>query len=119
MEAYLGSGGVAPLNNNLGAKLGRMVGNTPRSRLPCSILWQSELVPKFEIALLVPIQPPPSAYIKCQLQWVTPFPFSSPAHSKQSTSRHVILYDIFVSCSWVDTRWQYTFTHEQYIEQHN
>jgi hypothetical protein len=27
--------------------------------------------------------------------------------------------DIFVNCSWVDTRWQYTFTHKQYIEQHN
>jgi histone acetyltransferase (RNA polymerase elongator complex component) len=24
--------------------------------------------------------------------------------------------DIFVNCSWVDTRWQYTFTHKQYIE---
>jgi hypothetical protein len=27
--------------------------------------------------------------------------------------------DIFVNCSWVDTRWQYTFTHKQYIERHN
>jgi hypothetical protein len=27
--------------------------------------------------------------------------------------------DIFVNCSWVDTRWQYTFTHKQYIEHHN
>jgi hypothetical protein len=27
--------------------------------------------------------------------------------------------DIFVNCSWVDTRWQYTFTHKQYTEQHN
>jgi hypothetical protein len=26
--------------------------------------------------------------------------------------------DIFVNCSWVDTRWQYTFTHKQYIEHH-
>jgi hypothetical protein len=24
--------------------------------------------------------------------------------------------DIFVNCNWVDTRWQYTFTHKQYIE---
>jgi hypothetical protein len=31
-----------------------------------------------------------------------------------------IWYDIFINCSWVDTRWQYTFTHKQYvyIEQH-
>jgi hypothetical protein len=28
-------------------------------------------------------------------------------------------YDIFINCSWVVTRWQYTFTHKQYIEQHN
>jgi hypothetical protein len=27
--------------------------------------------------------------------------------------------DIFVNCSWVDTRWQYTFTNKQYIEHHN
>jgi hypothetical protein len=27
--------------------------------------------------------------------------------------------DIFVNCNWVDTRWQYTFTHKQYIERHN
>jgi hypothetical protein len=26
--------------------------------------------------------------------------------------------DIFINCSWVVTRWQYTFTHKQYIEQH-
>ena len=27
-------------------------------------------------------------------------------------------YDIFVNCNWVVTRWQYTFTHKQYIEQY-
>jgi archaellin len=27
--------------------------------------------------------------------------------------------DIFINCNWVVTRWQYTFTHKQYIEQHN
>ena len=26
------------------------------------------------------------------------------------------IYDIFVNCNWVVTRWQYTFTHKQYIE---
>jgi hypothetical protein len=25
---------------------------------------------------------------------------------------------IFINCNWVVTRWQYTFTHEHYIEQH-
>ena len=35
----------------------------------------------------------------------------------------VILYisctfDIFVNCNWVVTRWQYTFTHKQYIQQY-
>jgi hypothetical protein len=28
------------------------------------------------------------------------------------------LFDIFIDCNWVVTRWQYTFTHEQYTEQH-
>ena len=28
------------------------------------------------------------------------------------------IYDIFINCNWVVTRWQYTFTHRQYIEQH-
>ena len=29
-----------------------------------------------------------------------------------------LIYDIFVNCNWVVTRWQkyYTFTHKQYIE---
>jgi hypothetical protein len=31
----------------------------------------------------------------------------------------ILFIDIFVNCNWVDTRWQYTFTHKQYIEQHN
>jgi hypothetical protein len=26
--------------------------------------------------------------------------------------------DIFINCNWVVTRWQYTFTHKQYVEQH-
>ena len=26
--------------------------------------------------------------------------------------------DIFVNCNWVVTRWQYTFTQKQYIEQY-
>jgi hypothetical protein len=26
--------------------------------------------------------------------------------------------NIFINCSWVVTRWQYTFTHKQYTEQH-
>jgi len=25
---------------------------------------------------------------------------------------------IFINCNWVVTRWQYTFAHKQYIEQH-
>jgi hypothetical protein len=28
-------------------------------------------------------------------------------------------WHIFVNCNWVDTRWQYTFTHKEYIEHHN
>jgi hypothetical protein len=30
-----------------------------------------------------------------------------------------MIYDIFINCNWVVTRWQYIFTHKQYIEQHN
>jgi hypothetical protein len=30
-----------------------------------------------------------------------------------------VFCDIFVNCSWVVTRWQYTFTHKQYTEQQN
>jgi len=30
----------------------------------------------------------------------------------------LMIYDIFVNCNWVVTRWQYTFTHKQYIEQY-
>ena len=33
-----------------------------------------------------------------------------------STSAHVYDNDIFINCNWVVTRWQYTFTHKQYIE---
>ena len=29
-----------------------------------------------------------------------------------------LLYDIFINCSWVVTRWQYTFTHKQYRQEH-
>jgi hypothetical protein len=35
------------------------------------------------------------------------------------TAGAIIDIDIFVNCNWVDTRWQYTFTHKQYIEHHN
>jgi len=31
---------------------------------------------------------------------------------------HSKSYDIFINCSWVVTRWQDTFTHKQYREQH-
>jgi len=30
----------------------------------------------------------------------------------------IIDIDIFINCNWVVTRWQYTFAHKQYIEQH-
>ena len=32
--------------------------------------------------------------------------------------RTSIFDDIFVNCNWVVTRWRYTFTHKQYIEQY-
>jgi hypothetical protein len=38
-----------------------------------------------------------------------------------ATARNVTVrqfYDILINCIWVVTRWQYTFTHKKYIEQH-
>jgi hypothetical protein len=32
---------------------------------------------------------------------------------------YIIDIDMFVNSNWVDTRWQYTFTHKQYKEHHN
>jgi hypothetical protein len=35
------------------------------------------------------------------------------------TSLIFMIYDmIFINCNWVVTRWQYTFTHKQYTEEH-
>ena len=31
----------------------------------------------------------------------------------------IIIIIIFINCNWVVTRWQYTFTHKNNIEQHN
>jgi hypothetical protein len=41
------------------------------------------------------------------------------AQHKHTFNQNDIDIDIFVNCNWVDTRWQYTFTHKQYIEHHN
>jgi len=34
-------------------------------------------------------------------------------------SLFIIIIIIFINCNWVVTRWQYTFTHKNNIEQHN
>jgi hypothetical protein len=46
---------------------------------------------------------------------------SLPMHSDNFHFNFIDIIDIdmFVNCNWVDTRWQYTFTHKQYIEHHN
>jgi len=33
---------------------------------------------------------------------------------------YIVLCDmiLFINCNWVVIRWQYTYTHKQYIEQH-
>ena len=31
----------------------------------------------------------------------------------------IIIIIIFINCNWVVTRWQYTLTHKNNIEQHN
>jgi hypothetical protein len=31
---------------------------------------------------------------------------------------YILYIDIFINFNWVVTRWQYTFIHEHYIEQH-
>jgi hypothetical protein len=48
--------------------------------------------------------------------------YSSQGIINYSTQLHIVgyfrIYDIFINCIWVVTRWQYTFTHKHYIEQH-
>jgi hypothetical protein len=40
-------------------------------------------------------------------------------HSYLTILRYIYIYIyIYINCSWVVTRWQYTFTHKQYTEQH-
>jgi hypothetical protein len=34
------------------------------------------------------------------------------------SQKRIVPIDIFINCNWDVTRWQYTFTHKQYIEQH-
>ena len=41
-----------------------------------------------------------------------------PVHITIEGTRWRSWYDIFVNCNWVVTRWQYTFTHKQYIQQY-
>ena len=44
---------------------------------------------------------------------------SNPDRSVQAGPRpHPASYDIFVNCNWVNTRWQWYSTHDQYIGQH-
>jgi predicted RNase H-like nuclease len=40
------------------------------------------------------------------------------AVDRKLLKRHDDVIDVFINCSSVVTRWQYTFTHTQYIEQH-
>jgi hypothetical protein len=35
-----------------------------------------------------------------------------------SLSSTNLILDILINCNWVVTRWQYSFTHKQYTEQH-
>ena len=39
-------------------------------------------------------------------------------HSSVSLFKRTYLIDIFVNCNWVNTRWQWYSTHDQYIGQH-
>ena len=47
----------------------------------------------------------------------TSVPGNSPSQLYILTERNprekFLIYDIFINCSWVVTRWQYTFTHKQ------
>jgi hypothetical protein len=50
------------------------------------------------------------------------FPQPQWLHEQVSVSGYIdidIDIDISVNCNWVDTLWQYTFTHKQYTEHHN
>jgi len=46
---------------------------------------------------------------------------NSSAYKSQMAGSFVndeLWYDIFINCNCVVTRWQYIFTHKQYVEQH-
>ena len=60
--------------------------------------------------------------------WTVPYTISQNWTVSCVICSFCLMYGIFVNCSWVVTRWQYTFTHKtihrtiqkkQYIEQHN
>ena len=41
------------------------------------------------------------------------------ANNNHSGKEFIIIIIIFINCNWVVTRWQYTLTHKNNIEQHN
>jgi hypothetical protein len=71
----------------------------------CALWWEREV-------LAGPLRS------NCTVNWTlcNKQPVCSLSHTVCSSSTKD--YDIFINCNWVVTRWQYTFTHEQYIEQH-
>jgi hypothetical protein len=44
--------------------------------------------------------------------------FGASVYGHSDNHRESMMHDIVIKCNWVVTRWQYTFTHKQYIEQH-
>jgi len=56
--------------------------------------------------------------LMCSLIFSTTFVWNISYSKKDSATYYDIWYDIFINCNWVVTRWQYTFTHKQYIGQH-
>jgi hypothetical protein len=51
-------------------------------------------------------------------QSVQPTSLAYQMHWHRAGTANFTNIDIFINCNWVVTRWQYTFTHKQYTEQH-
>jgi len=88
--------GISP-----GVKSGRGVTLTPHPLL-VPWLWKNRAIP------LLPL---------CAVRLVQSLSACTRVHFTFTFTLYMT-YDIFINCIWVVTRWQYTFTRKQYIEQH-
>jgi len=58
-------------------------------------------------------------YIVTELILNPRFHFEMYKRTKENKINIYFIIIIFINCNWVVTRWQYTLTHKNNIEQHN